>query len=62
MVALLYAEGRIKAAIELERLWNELAQTRSFHLRCAYPMTEKLRGEPYEAICAEHSAVLPAEA
>jgi DNA-binding NarL/FixJ family response regulator len=57
MVALLCADGRMKAAIELERLWNELAQTHSFRLRCAYPMTEELKGEPYGAICAEHSAV-----
>jgi DNA-binding NarL/FixJ family response regulator len=62
MVALLCAEGRMKAAIELEQLWNELAQTCSFYLRCAYPMTEELNGEPYAAICAEHSAVLSAEA
>jgi DNA-binding NarL/FixJ family response regulator len=61
MVAVLCAEGRMKAAIELEQLWNELAQTHSFHLRCAYPMTEELKGEPYATICAEHSAVLPAE-
>jgi hypothetical protein len=60
-VGVLCAEGRIKAAIELERLWNELFQTHSFHLRCAYPMTEELKGEPYAAICAEHSAVLAAE-
>jgi DNA-binding NarL/FixJ family response regulator len=62
MVALLCADGRMKAAIELEQLWNELAQTHSFRLRCAYPMTEELKGEPYAAICAEHSAVLSAEA
>lgn len=35
MVAVLCAEGKIKAAIELERLWNELAQSHSCHLRCA---------------------------
>jgi DNA-binding NarL/FixJ family response regulator len=62
MVALLCADGRIEAAIELEQLWNELAQTHSFRLRCAYPMTEELKGAPYAAICAEHSAVLSAEA
>ena len=61
-VGVLCAEGRIKAAIELEQLWNELAQTHSLHLRCAYLMTEELKGEPYTAICAEHSAVLAAEA
>jgi hypothetical protein len=62
MVALLCARGNVNAAIELEQLWNELAQTHSFRLRCAYPMTEELKGEPYAAICAEHSAVLSAEA
>ena len=62
MVALLCAEGRTKDAIKLERLWNELLQTHPVHLRCAYPMTEELKGEPYAAICAEHSAVLSAEA
>jgi DNA-binding NarL/FixJ family response regulator len=61
MVAVLCAEDRMKAAIELERLGNELAQTHSFHARCAYPMAEELKGEPYATICAEHTAVLPAE-
>jgi DNA-binding NarL/FixJ family response regulator len=62
MVAVLCADGRMKAAIELEQLWNKLAQIHSFRLRCAYPMTEELKGEPYAAICAEHSAVLSAQA
>ena len=62
MVALLCAEGRINAAIELERLGNELVQTHSVYIRCAYPMTEELKGVLYAAICAEHSAVLSAEA
>lgn len=60
MVAILCAEGKVKAAIELERLWNELAQTNCFSLRCAYPMTEELKGDAYAMICAEHSAVLSA--
>ena len=63
MVALLCAEGRMKAAIELEQLWNELlAQTPGLHLRHAYPTTGELEGKPYTAICAEHSAVLAADA
>jgi DNA-binding NarL/FixJ family response regulator len=62
MAALLCAEGRMNAAIELERLGNELAQTHPVCIRCAYPMTKELKGEPYAAICAEHSAVLSAEA
>ncbi len=62
-VGVLCAEGRVEAAIELEQLWNELIQTHSFHLRCAYLMIEELKGEPYyAAICAEHFAVLAGEA
>jgi len=59
MVALLFAEGRTKAAIELERLGNELVQTHPVYILCAYPMSEELKGELYAAICAVHSAVLP---
>jgi CheY-like chemotaxis protein len=61
MVAVLCAECRMEAAFELERLWNELGETHLFYLRCAYPMTEELQGKPRATICAEHSAVLPAE-
>ena len=64
MVALLYADGRPEAAIRLERLWNELAQTYSFYLPCAYPMgafTDAGDAEHLAAVCAEHSTIVPAE-
>jgi PAS domain S-box-containing protein len=64
MVALLWAEGKKDAAIRLEQLWNSLADTYSFSLRCAYPMKGFSQGshsEPFLKICAEHSSVLPAE-
>ncbi len=64
MVALLWAEGRAEAAIEVERLWNRLAETYSFSLRCAYPLSGFNRTEHEAAllrICAEHSAVVPEE-
>jgi signal transduction histidine kinase len=64
MVALLWAEGKADAAIRLEQLWNELAQTYSFSLRCAYPMSSFCReehGELLLKVCAEHSAVIPGE-
>lgn len=61
MVALLWTEGKIEAAIRLEQLWNELAKKYSFSLRCAYPMAG-CHGEkniqPLARICAEHSAAL----
>jgi signal transduction histidine kinase len=64
MVALLWAEGKPEAAIRLEQLWNDLARTYSFSLRCAYPMSSFCReehGDLLLKICAEHSAVIPGE-
>lgn len=64
MVALLWAEGKTDAAIQLEKLWNSLAETHAFSLHCAYPMNGFSRPdstEPFAKICAEHSSVLPAE-
>jgi len=64
MVALLWAEGKPEAAIQLEELWNDLARTHSFSLRCAYPIACFNReefGEPFLKICAAHSAVIPGE-
>jgi PAS domain S-box-containing protein len=60
----LWAEGNPEAAIRLEELWNHLARTHSFSLRCAYPITNFNRdedGEPFLKICAAHSAVIPDE-
>ena len=37
MVAVLHAQGRTEAAIELEELWNALAEVQRFYLHCAYP-------------------------
>lgn len=61
MVAVLWAEHRYDAAINLERLWNELAKTHEFYLRCAYPANcfEGDMKVPYATVCAEHSQVYP---
>lgn len=65
MVSLLWADGKIDAAIRLEQLWNDLAKKHSFCLRCAYPMAN-FYGEksiqPLMRVCAEHSATLLEEA
>jgi CheY-like chemotaxis protein len=61
MVALLWAAERMDATIKLEQLWNGLARTHSFHLRCAYPANgfqEELMDQPYTSICAQHSAIM----
>jgi signal transduction histidine kinase len=64
MVALLWAQGKFEAALHLEELWNGLAQTHSFSLRCAYPMhafDREEHGESFLRVCAVHSAVIPGE-
>jgi PAS domain S-box-containing protein len=64
MVALLWAQENAEAAIRLEQLWNNLAQTYSFSLLCAYPLGGFRRVEDQELflrICGEHTGVLPAE-
>lgn len=64
MVALLWAGGQPEAALRLEHLWDELAQTHAFTLQCAYPMRlfrHAGDGEPLEKICAAHAHVMPAE-
>lgn len=64
MVSLLWTEGKIDAAIRLERLWNELANKHSFSLRCAYPVANfygEKNAQPLMRVCAEHSAVLVEE-
>ena len=64
MVALLWAEGRSTAVLQLEGLWNELAKTHSFCLRCAYPIGSFYReehGESFLKICGQHSVVIPGE-
>jgi PAS domain S-box-containing protein len=64
MVSLLWAAGNIEGALRLEQLWNDLARTHAFSLRCAYPMSgfnREKHSEPFWKICAEHSDVIPTE-
>jgi signal transduction histidine kinase len=64
MVALLWAQGKFEAALQLEELWNGLAQTHYFSLRCAYPMHafgREEHGESFLRICSVHSGVIPGE-
>jgi hypothetical protein len=37
MVALLWEQGNIAAALKLETLWNDIGKIRNFTLHCAYP-------------------------
>ncbi|MEP6470959.1 MAG: MEDS domain-containing protein, partial [Acidobacteriota bacterium] len=64
MVGLLWAEGNRDAAVRVEQLWNDLAQSHDFSLLCAYPLagfSHENHGKPFLQICGEHSRVVPAE-
>jgi PAS domain-containing protein len=64
MVALLWAEGKQNEAIELEQLWNDLAQRVAFSLLCGYPMesfSRQTHRRDFASICAHHLEVIPAE-
>jgi hypothetical protein len=61
MVGLLWADGRIEAAIELERLCNVMVRSYGFTLRCAYPaatISGERGGVNFRRLCAEHSVVV----
>jgi PAS domain S-box-containing protein len=63
MVAQLWSQGNRESALKLERLWNQVAQSHSFSLMCAYPLNGFCQQDSaaFEAICDEHAAVLPAD-
>jgi hypothetical protein len=57
---LLWAEGKVDAAIRLEQLLNQLATIYEFDLLCAYALSSFYGEEDehvFQSICAEHSAV-----
>ena len=59
-MALLWAEGKSEAAIELEKLWNELAKTYSFSLHCAYPIQGFSRQNMAESLFRRSAQNIPA--
>jgi CheY-like chemotaxis protein len=59
-VQLLLAEGNPKAAVQIERLCNQLAEKCDVDILCGYSLDgsrDMLDGDTYQQICAEHSAV-----
>lgn len=60
MVAVLWAEGNVLAAIHLERLWNTLATQRDFSLLCGYPSSAFQAPDmdfAFQDVCACHTEV-----
>lgn len=63
-VSVLCARGEFEAAVELEQLWNGLAQMRSCILLCGHAansLDRAAHAEFFSKICAQHSNVLPEE-
>ena len=57
MVAVLWAEGNIVAAIAVEELWNDLARLHPLSILCAYPTAGFGRAETagsFRAVCQLH--------
>jgi len=63
IVALMWAEGHVTAALELEEMWNGLGRETDFSLYCAYPLASvEAEGDvdAFHAVCRQHSAVVGA--
>ena len=60
MVAVLWAEGNVAAALALEDQWNRLGRSRRFRLFCAYPTEAFAEGDtsPLSGVCNRHSHVI----
>jgi len=58
MVDLLWKDGLEAAAIRLETLWNELANTHGFNLLCGYSMGNFYKGAAIEDIKGQHSHLI----
>lgn len=64
MAAVLWAEGKTRAAILLEELGNELASQHAFSLLCAYPMSgfpDQKNNLSFLQVCKAHTHVRPAQ-
>ena len=64
MTDLLARQGNLEGSIRLEELWNELAETYTFSLLCAYSLgafSEDTHDAALRAICNQHAHVLPTE-
>lgn len=59
MVGLLWDDGNFAAAVELERLWNELASLVPFSLFCAYSGAGSAQTASLTDVCKSHSGVVP---
>ena len=60
MAVLLCRDGNIEAAVEVERIWNDLTRPLPFLTVCSYPIdcfADEGSGSLFRGVCAEHCAV-----
>ena len=63
MVDVLWKQGRIKATIRLEMLWNTLAHRYGFALLCGYAIGNFDQSPgAFEEVCRQHTHIVPADA
>jgi hypothetical protein len=63
IVALMWADGYVTAALELESMWNGLCREVDFSLYCAYPndlVGDERHAASFHEVCRQHSAVVRA--
>ena len=55
----LWAEGKAEAALQMERLWDRVAETHDIDILCGYVLGDIHKEDDpiFASICAEHSAV-----
>ena len=61
MVDVLWQEGERDAAVRLEVLWNQLAQTQAFSLLCGYAIGNFYKDASFGEICGQHSHIVSAD-
>jgi len=64
LVDVLCRQGNIDGAIRVEELWNELAESYTFSMLCAYSLntfSEDTHDAALRAVCNQHAHVLPTE-
>jgi len=61
MVDVLWQAGKRDAAIRLEMLWNQLANTHAFSLLCGYAMGPFYKDANFADICRHHTHIVSAD-
>jgi hypothetical protein len=61
MVDVLWQAGKRDAAIRLEMLWNQLANTHAFSLLCGYAMGPFYKDANFADICSHHTHIVSAD-